>query len=296
MANQTKPVWFILLFSGFVLLIILIMQPLEILKFRPDIDILFPKGIIALKQRNLLFILQGLMLLVVIPVYILTFVFSWKYRAHKTAKYDPDLEDSKLAEFIWWGFPCVLVIFTAILTWIATHRLDPYKPIPSEKKPITIQAVALQWKWLFIYPEEKIATVNFVQFPEQTPVKFEITADAPMNSLWIPQLGGQIYAMPGMHTKLHLMADQAGDFKGSSANLSGEGFSGMHFIARASTTEEFEIWVQEAQNSKKRLTWTEYEDLALRSFNNPVTIYQLEEEKLFEEIIMKFMHPHPMKE
>ena len=126
-----------------------------------------------------------------------------------------------------------MTLIIAVLTWVKTHELDPYKPIESNKKPMTIQVVALQWKWLFIYPEEKIATVNFLQFPKDTPIHFEITADAPMNSFWIPHLGGQIYAMPKMKTELHLIANEAGDFRGSSANFSGEGFARHAFYCQS---------------------------------------------------------------
>lgn len=289
---KRKPVRFMLFVSAIAILIILLMQPLTIFHFGKEIVMLFPKGIIALKERNLLFVIQILMLLVITPVYILTFIFSWKYRAHnRKATYDPDLVDSSLAEVIWWGFPLVMTVLIAILTWIETYRLDPYKPLTSDKKPLKIEVVALQWKWLFIYPEEKIATVNFFQIPKQTPVHFEITADAPMNSFWIPGLGGQIYAMPKMRTELHLIADQVGDFRGSSANISGEGFAGMHFITRASSEEDFKSWVKKAQDSAKALDLEAYNLLAKPSQNNPVAFYKLKDEKLFNQIINKYMHP-----
>lgn len=288
--KEKKPVLFVLLFSGFVLAIFLIMQPLEIRYGGELIGVLFPKGNIAIKQRNLLLIIQVIMLFIVIPVYILTYVFSWKYHARNSKeKYEPDWEESRLAEYLWWGIPFVIVLAIGILTVVRTYHLDPYKPLVSDKKPITIQVVALQWKWLFIYPEEKIASLNFFQFPEKTPLHFEITSDAPMNSFWIPQLGGQIYAMPKMKTELYLIADEVGEFRGSSANISGEGFASMHFIAKASTDEEFQQWVKSAQQSSQILTFEEYNKIALPSQNDPVTIYQLKEENLFHQIIMKYM-------
>src|SRR5690606_1455086 len=143
----------------------------------------------------------------------------------------------------------IMTIIACIVTWHKTHELDPFKPIESDKKTLTIQVVALQWKWRFIYPEENIATINLVQFPENTPIHFEITADAPMNSFLIPSLGGQIYAMPNMKTELNLIANKRGDFRGISANLSGEGFSGMNFIARSSTEKEYRNWVESVQIS-----------------------------------------------
>lgn len=290
--NVTRPVCILLFFSGLILFIFLIMQPMTILQYGNKIAVLFPKGIIGLEERNLLLIIQALMLLVIIPVYILTFVFSWKYRAANTkAVYDPDLVDNRLAEYIWWGLPLVMTLIVSILTWVKTHELDPFKPIPSNNKEITIQVVALQWKWLFIYPEEKIATVNFVQFPKDTPIRFDITADAPMNSFWIPHLGGQIYAMPKMKTRLYLMADEVGDFRGSSANISGEGFAGMHFITRASTEEDYKKWLESAKQSSKVLNAKEYDILAAPSENTPVETYKLMDENLFEQIIMKYMKP-----
>lgn len=289
MAKAKKPLFFLLAMSAVAIVFVLAMQPLQIMHFHNRIAMLFPKGIIALEQRNLLFIIQAIMLLVVFPVYILTFIFSWIYRAdNPKGVYDPDLVDNVAAEYLWWGIPLVLTAIVAALTWVKTYELDPYKPIAGKHKPMTVQVVALQWKWLFIYPEDKIAVVNFLQIPVETPVHFEITADAPMNSFWIPHLGGQIYAMPSMKTQLHLIADQAGDFRGSSANLSGEGFSGMHFITRASSVEEFEKWKEEAKKASKEL---DYEKLALPSQDNAVEIYKLKDEKLFEQIMHKYMHP-----
>jgi cytochrome o ubiquinol oxidase subunit 2 len=281
-----------LFFTGLILLIILIMQPLTILKFRPYIDVLFPEGSIALEERNLLLILQALMLLVIIPVYILTFVFSWKYSAdNPKGKYDPDLVDNRLAEYIWWGVPFIMTCIVATLTWIKTEQLDPFKPIQSNKKEITIQVVALQWKWLFLYPEENIATVNFIQIPKDTPIRFQITADAPMNSFWIPDLGGQIYAMPKMKTELYLIANHLGDSRGSSANISGEGFSGMHFITRTSSENDYHQWLESAKQSSKILNLEEYNRLAAPSKNNPVEIYLLKEANLFNQIINKYIYP-----
>jgi cytochrome o ubiquinol oxidase subunit II len=233
-----------------------------------------------------------LMLLVVVPVYVLTFIFSWKYRAsNPKADYDPDLVDHKVAEFVWWGLPLVMTLIVAALTWVKTYELDPFKPIESSNKEMTIQVVALQWKWLFIYPEEKVASVNFMQIPKETPIRFEITADAPMNSFWIPDLGGQIYAMPSMKTILNLIANGEGDFRGSSANLSGEGFAGMHFIARASSVEEYQRWIESAKQSGKVLNVEQYRQLAAPSENNEVELYQLKEADLFNAILMKYMHP-----
>jgi cytochrome o ubiquinol oxidase subunit II len=291
MMKKKYPVKFMLIFAGIVLLIFLLMQPLEILRFHGDIEVLFPKGIIGIKERDLLLIIQGVMLLIVIPVYILTFIFSWVYRAHnEEAEYHPDMDDHKLAEFVWWGFPCLIILVIGTLTWIRTFELDPYRTLaPGDQKSLRIQVVALQWKWLFIYPEEKIATVNYFEFPVQTPVHFEITSDAPMNSFWIPKLGGQIYAMPKMRTNLNLSAEEVGDFSGYSANISGVGFSGMTFTAKSRTPEEYQQWVQQAGKSSQILNLESYEQLALPSQNNPEATFVLKDDQLFETILMKYM-------
>lgn len=281
-----------LLFSGIMMLIILIMQPLQILHFKDQIAVLFPKGLIALEQRNLLFLIQALMLIIIIPVYILTFVFSWIYRYdNPNHKYDPDLVDNKIAEYIWWGVPLAMTCLIGGITWLKTYELDPYRPLASEKKEMTIQVVALQWKWLFIYPEEGVASVNFVQIPKDTPIRFELTADAPMNSFWIPHLGGQIYAMPAMRTQLNLIANELGDFRGSSANLSGEGFAGMTFMTRSSSEEDYRQWIEQARQSGQGLDQNSYAQLAAPSQNNPVALFRLEDSKLFDQIINKYMYP-----
>ncbi len=257
-----------------------------------NIDVLEPKGMIGIKERDLIYTASLLMLIVVVPVFILTWFLAWRYReSNLKAKHAPDWEHNQIAEYCWWGVPLVIIAILAVITWKSSHELNPFKPLESDKKPITIQVVALQWKWLFIYPEQGIATVSFVEFPEQTPINFEITADAPMNSFWIPQLGGQIYAMPAMRTKLHLIADEVGTFKGVSANLSGEGFSGMTFTAQASLDAEFTQWVQSVKQSSPPLTLTEYNRLVEPSQNNPVTTYVLAESDLFDQILMKYMMP-----
>ncbi|MDB5168037.1 MAG: Ubiquinol oxidase subunit 2 [Candidatus Saccharibacteria bacterium] len=256
------------------------------------IDILKPKGLISLKEYDLLVFTTLLGFIIVIPVFVLAIVIAWRYRESNTkAKYTPDATGSRTAEAIWWGVPIILITILSVVTWTSTHDLDPHKPLSSDVKPITVQVIALDWKWLFIYPEQNIATVNMVQFPVDTPVNFVITADAPMNSFWIPQLGGQIYAMAGMTTKLHLNATETGDYKGSSANISGEGFSGMKFIARATSKADYDAWVANVKASPRHLTTSEYSVLAAQSTNNPVTLYGSSTDGLYDTILMKYMMP-----
>ncbi len=252
-----------------------------------DVAVLNPKGMIAIKQRDLLLNATWLMFLIVIPVFILTGWVAWKYRSeNKKAQFKPDWDNSHLAEAIWWGIPCLVAIALSVIIWESCHELDPFKPITSTTKPMRIQAVALEWKWLFLYPDQGIAAVNFVQFPEQVPIDFEITADAPMNSFWIPQLAGQVYAMPGMRSELHLLADVPGSFQGSSANLSGVGFSGMKFIAKASTQADFDSWVQSVKQSAQPL---DYAAVAKKSSYNAQAFYLLNDKGLFHQIIMNYM-------
>lgn len=254
--------------------------------------VLDPKGPIAQEQLNLIIFTSLLSLIVVIPVFVLTFYIVWKYRAgNKKAVYSPEWDRSRTAEAIWWLVPLALIAVLAVITWITTHRLDPYRPIDSDKKPITVQVVALQWKWLFIYPEQKIASVNYLQFPEDTPINFEITADAPMNSFWIPQLGGQVYAMAGMKTKLHLQATEPGEYKGSSANISGEGFAGMKFPAWATSQQEFDKWVESVRQSPYALDMEEYGQLAKPSKNEPPRFYVAPYAELYDTVMMKYMTP-----
>jgi cytochrome o ubiquinol oxidase subunit 2 len=259
--------------------------------FSQGVTVLNPQGMIGERQRDLLMLSTYIMLFVVIPVFLLTFFIAWKYRAsNKNAKYSPDWDHSHVAEAIWWGVPLVIIIILGVLTWRSCHELDPFKPLVSDKKPVKIQAVALQWKWLFIYPEQGIATLNYLQFPEKTPLNFEVTSDAPMNSCWIPDLGGQIYAMAGMKSKLHLIANGVGTYRGSSANLSGEGFAGMTFQAVSSTEEDFEAWVTSVKQAPN-LSYEVYAELLKPSQYNQRENYVLSEPGLFDWIVMKYMMP-----
>lgn len=262
---------------------------ITIFAYGNPVDILSPKGEIAEKQKDLIVFVSLLALVVMIPVYTMLFLFAHKYHEkNKKAKYTPEWSKNNLLEFIWWAIPCIIIFIVAVLTWKSSHDLDPFKPINHAKEPLKVQVVSLQWKWLFIYPEQNIATVNFVEFPEDRPVEFEITSDAPMNSFWIPRLGGQIYAMSGMSTKLNLIADQPGDYNGVSANISGEGFAGMNFIARASSEKEFETWVQSVERSEKFLSMDEYNKLAKPSKNVEPIYYGWKEDDLYSKIVGKY--------
>lgn len=257
-----------------------------------DMQLLNPAGSIASQQRDLMIFAAALSLIVIVPVFVLTFFIVWRYRdGNVKAKYRPDWDSNKKLEALWWGVPSVIILVLAVVTYKTSHSLDPYRPIASENQPITIQVVAMEWKWLFIYPEQNIATVNYIQFPEDTPINFEITSDASMNSFWIPKLGGQIYAMTGMQTKLHLIADEPGTYTGSSANLSGEGFSGMKFSAIATSKEKFNDWVQQVWQAPDRLTAEKYQELSKPTHDEPMHLYNGRDENLYATIIGKYTDP-----
>lgn len=251
-----------------------------------NMEILSPKGDIGAQEKTLLFTATGLMLLVVIPVIIMILTFAWKYRASNTkADYQPKWAHSTAIEVVVWTVPCIIVAILAVITWRSTHALDPYKPLVSEHKPVTIEVVSLDWKWLFIYPEYDIATVNEIAFPVDVPVNFRITSASVMNSFFIPQLGSQIYSMAGMETKLHLNAREPGTYAGISANYSGAGFSGMRFKAIATSQEGFDNWVKEAKASGTALTPAVYQELTKRSEHNPVAKYASVPPSMFDYIL-----------
>lgn len=280
-----------------ILFILLTLAAIAVAAFyisQTNIAVLNPKGMIGKKERDLIVTASLLMLIVVIPVFIFTWAFAWKYRADAKSRHEPNWEHNYIAEYCWWGVPLVIIIILAIITWRSSHELNPFKPIENGKKPLVIQAVALQWKWLFIYPEQGIAVVNKVKFPANTPINFEITADAPMNSFWIPELGGQIYAMPAMKTKLHLIADEVGSYRGVSSNLSGTGFSGMFFEAVSSTEAEFNQWIQNVKKSSPPLGLKEYRQLVKPSEYNKVAYYVLMKNNLFDQIMDKYNSPSGM--
>lgn len=278
---------------GFIVLFIAAFVALLVfLTHGADVAVLNPKGLIAEKERSLIIFTCVLGLGVVIPVFVMLFAFAWRYREGNTkAKYTPEWGHSRLFETIWWGIPCAIILVLAVVTWKATHELDPYRALASATPPLKVQVVALQWKWLFIYPGQKVAAVNTLPLPEKTPINFDITSDAPMNSFWIPSLGGQVYAMSGMSTQLHLIADQPGIYSGSSANISGQGFAGMKFAAKVMSRQDFDTWVRSAQSSASTLGAAEYEALARPSKDVPQAAYALTKTDLYDTIVQKYMTP-----
>jgi len=251
--------------------------------------LLNPKGPIGEAERSVIYIAIALMLIVVIPVFAMTIWFPWKYRASNTrATYSPKWSYSGKIDLFIWLIPLAIITALAILVWVETHRLNPYKPIASNAQPINIQAVSLDWKWLFIYPDQNIASVNELVFPANVPLSFRITSDTVMTSLFIPQLGSQIYAMAGMQTRLHLMADESGVYRGQNQQFSGRGFSHMQFKAVAVSKKEFQEWVIKAKDSKNTLDLARYKKIQEPSMGYPVTYFSSVQSHLFDHIITKY--------
>ncbi|MDB4868618.1 MAG: cyoA [Cohnella sp.] len=257
--------------------------------------VLDPKGVVGRQQLDLMIISLLLCLVVIVPVLILTFVIAWRYRnkTENKAAYKPQWEHSTKLEVVWWGIPIVIILILAVVTAQYTYKLEPSKPLQSEAKPIVIQVTSLDWKWLFQYPGQGIATVNYVKFPANVPVQFELTSDAPMNSFWIPQLGGQIYTMSGMAMKLNLMADEPGTYRGSGANFSGKDFAKMHFNADATSQADFDKWVEQVKSKSPPLTQDGYDRLAAPGVMEKAD-YSSIPNGLFDRIVNKYSGGHSM--
>ncbi len=224
------------------------------------LPLLDPKGPIGADERFVILTAIALMMIVVVPVAVMTVVFPWRFRAsNPRATYRPQWRRSLGIELVVWLVPAMIITLLSILVWTSTHRLDPYKPITVDGvKPIQVQVVSLDWKWLFIYPEEKIATVNQLVFPARAPLSFRLTSDTVMTSFFIPRLGSQIYAMAGMQTRLHLLADEPGVYRGQNQQFSGRGYAAMNFTAEATTPQAFSAWVEQVRQSPDALDAERY--------------------------------------
>ncbi len=258
--------------------------------------VLDPKGQVGADEKTLIIVATLLMLLVVLPVIGMTLYFAWKYRASNTqATYAPNWSHSNRIEAAVWGVPCAIILVLAVITWKTSHSLDPFKPLDVAEgaaagpKPIEVEVVALDWKWLFIYPEQHVASVNELAFPAGTPVHFKITSDSVMNAFFIPQLGSQVYAMAGMQTHVNLVADTPGAYQGMSANFSGPGFSDMKFTAKVTSQADFDAWVKAAQASRRPLSFDAYNELSKPSEKAGVAYYGSVEPVLYATVLDKYM-------
>jgi cytochrome o ubiquinol oxidase subunit 2 len=225
--------------------------------------VLDPKGPIASAERLILFNSLGIMLAIVIPTIFATLAVAFWFReSNERASYLPDFEYSGRLELLVWSIPAMTVLLVGGVAWVGAHDLDPRKAINSTVKPVTVQVVSLDWKWLFIYPEQGIASVNHLTVPVGTPISLELTSSTVMNSFFVPQLAGQIYTMSGMATRLQLQADHPGTYSGLSAMFSGEGFADMRFTVDAVPNDGFAQWVTHTQNTGPVLDAKAYADLA----------------------------------
>jgi cytochrome o ubiquinol oxidase subunit 2 len=269
-----------------------------------DAVVLHPSGDVAAQQRNLVIASTILMLVIIIPVMVLTAVFAWRYRAsNKDAVYEPDWHHSTQLELVIWSAPLLIIIALGALTWIGTHVLDPYRPIDrldasrpvtADMKTLRVQVVALDWKWLFLYPDYGIASVNELAAPVDVPIAFQITASNVMNSFFVPALAGQIYAMPGMETQLHAVINRPGDFEGFSANHSGAGFSDMRFRFHGLSQADFEAWVAQVKTGGGSLDRKDYLRLEQPSVREPVRHYGSAAADLYDAILNLCVDPNKM--
>lgn len=257
-----------------------------------QIDVLNPAGAIAKQQKSLLIFATLIMAVVAIPIFVMLGLFAWKYRAGNTKRkkgdYKPEWSENNKLEILWWGIPIIMISALAVTAWVTSHSLDPYKKIESHKQTLTVQVVALQWKWLFIYPELGVATVNKLPITEQSPVHFTLSADAPMSAFWVPALGSQIYSMNGMSSQLNLIADTTGEFRGYSTNINGAGYADMKFTVQSMTDVNFSNWLENAQKSPNLLDEAQYTRLT-EPGTMEATTYVLADKDLYAKIVGKYM-------
>ena len=248
--------------------------------------VLDPKGPVAAAERLIMLNSTGIMLAIVVPTILATLGTAYWFRASNTrARYMPDFDYSGRLELLVWSIPIMTVILVGGVTWIGAYDLDPPKPIDASEKPVRVQVVALDWKWLFIYPDQGVAAVNQLVIPAGTPVKFRLTSATVMNSFFVPQLGSQIYTMGGMTTHLNLLADKPGEYPGFSANYSGDGFAEMRFVVKSVSAGDFNAWLEQARGTGSALDEAGYTELAKPSKAVPPRTYRSVEPKLFERII-----------
>ena len=257
--------------------------------------VLDPKGPISVAERQILFNSLGIMLAIVIPTILATFgVAYWFRSSNERARYQPEFRYSGRLEVLVWAIPAMTVLLVGGVAWVGAHDLDPRKAISAAAKPVTVQVVSLDWKWLFIYPEQGVASVNHLVVPAGTPISFELTSSGVMNSFFVPQLGSQIYTMSGMVTHLQLQADHPGSYRGLSAQFSGDGFADMHFVVDAVPAQQFEQWLASTRDSGPTLDAQSYADLAKPSEAVAPFTYGAVSPDLFNTIMSSAMADDPL--
>ena len=250
--------------------------------------VLDPVGPVGAGEKSILIDSLLIMLCVVVPVIVMTIAFAWWFRAtNKKAKRLPDWEFSGRIELVVWSIPAMIVLFLGGVAWVGSHQLDPHHPLESRQKPLQVEVVAMDWKWLFIYPDQGVASVNQLMIPVGVPVEFNITSSDVMNTFFVPRLGGMIYAMAGMVTHLNLQSDQAGSYPGLSGDFSGDGFSEMRFTATALPGDQFASWASQVGSSAPKLDKQAYDALVKPSKANAVATYSGVSPELFKQILME---------
>ncbi len=239
-------------------------------------SLLQPKGPIGESELFVIGIGFALMLIVVVPVVVMAFWFPRRYKASSPKDYDPNWSHSRRIDLVIWSVPAIIVTALAIVAWHETHRLDPFEPIASNVAPLPVEVVSMDWKWLFIYPEQGVATVNQLVIPINVPVRFTLTSDSVVSSFFIPQLGSQIYAMAGMKSRLHLLANEAGIYYGQNEQFSGTGFEQMRFKVTAAPQQEFEDWARKARLSGEKLNFARLEELRKPGISQPASFSSIQ--------------------
>ncbi|UYH52117.1 ubiquinol oxidase subunit II [Candidatus Kirkpatrickella diaphorinae] len=256
------------------------------------LDLLDPRGPVGRGNRDVMLLEMGVMLCIIIPVIIMTLFFAWKYRESNTkAEYLPTWDHSTKIECFVWGIPAVVILILGVVCVWSSYYYDPYRKLTASdpsRKPLNVEVVALDWKWLFIYPDQGVAAINQLAIPVDRPINFLITSDAVMTSFFIPRLGSQVYAMAGMQTQLHLLADAPGDYLGQASNYTGAGFSDMRFRALAMNDGDFDAWVEKVKQSPNALDSSTYPDVAAPQQAAPVTYYGRVQPSLFDGIVAKY--------
>jgi cytochrome o ubiquinol oxidase subunit II len=257
-------------------------------------NILDPQGPIGAAEKTILIDSLAIMLAIVLPTIVAIFAFAYWFRKSNTrARYLPNWEYSGRIELVVWSVPALTVILVGGVAWLGAHHLDPAKPIEGRSEPLTIQAVSLDWKWLFIYPDHKVATINTLTVPAGVPLQFQLTSASVMNAFFIPQFGSMIYTMNGMATRLNLRADTPGTFQGLSAQFSGDGFADMHFDVHVVPSEQFSKWAQDAANAQQALDAQSYQQIAKPSMKNAPATYRLADPDIFASIVTQKLPPSP---
>lgn len=258
-----------------------------------ELGMLNPKGVLTFDERRIMFDTLALMLIVVLPVIIMSLTFVYHYNAsHRTRDYKPHWSHSFFLESIWWGIPCVITLIIAIITWKETFRLDPFVRIAGQNQPpMVIQAIALPYKWLFIYPQQNIATVNYVVMPAGQQVEYQLTNDnVPMSAFFIPQIGSQIYTMAGMRSRLHLLANVPGTYQGMNTQYNGFGFSDMHFKTQVVDPDKMQQWFNDVKKSPNRLTEQTYTQLLSPTNGAEPQFFSDVPPNLFNNVLNLYMH------